>query len=259
MLGVATGTVVADNPDPLGSNNTASAPYQVQAPDLNVADLQVRVELDEKVGYVGGPRIAKVTVRNIGSDPVDDVELTATWSDLVLPSVAPPLPSETPACLPAGNSCDLGTIAAGDQQKFRVVLEPLAEGIAAIKVKVKTSTPEVTTKNNKDTVDLEILQPTIRVLPSVGPPGQVVLAYGENMPPASEISLVWAPGISVHTGPFEVSDDGTVRVPLLIVRHDQIGIRLLTATSTTALFTPVDGVMLVVPGTLVPPNFNGRS
>ena len=55
-----------------------------------------------------------------------------------------------------------------------------------------------------------------------------------------------------------MSDDGTVRVPLLIVRHDQIGTRLLTATSTTALFTPVDGVMLVVPGTLLPPNFNGR-
>jgi uncharacterized protein DUF11 len=223
-----------------------------------VADLQVRVELDEKVGYVGGPRVATVTVRNIGTDPVDDVELRATWSDLVLPSAAPQLPA-TPDCLPAGDVCDLGTIAGGEKREFRVALEPLVEGIAAITAKVKTSTAEVTTENNKDTVDLEILQPTIRVLPSVGPPGQVVLAYGENMPPASDITLVWAPGISVHTGPFEVSDDGTVRVPLLIVRHDQVGTRLLTATSTTALFTPVDGVMLVVPGTLVPPNFNGRN
>ena len=80
-----------------------------------MADLKVRVEVDEKVGYVGGPRAATVTVRNIGTDPVDDVELTATWSDLVLPSVAPPLPPETPDCLPAGNSCDLGTIAGGRQ------------------------------------------------------------------------------------------------------------------------------------------------
>jgi hypothetical protein len=138
------------------------------------------------------------------------------------------------------------------------VLEPLAEGVATITAKVETSTAEVTTKNNKDSIDLEIRQPTIRVLPSVAPPGQVVLAYGENMPPGSDISLVWAPGINIDIGPFKVSDDGTVRVPMLIVRHDQIGTRLLTATSTTALFTPVSGVMLVVPGTLLPPNFNGR-
>ena len=259
VLGTATGTVVADNPDPVGSNNTASAPYEVLAADLEkVADLKVRVQVDAKVGYVGGPRAAKVTVRNIGSDPVEDVELTATWSDLVLPSVAPPLPSETPNCLPAGNSCNLGTIAGGDKRKFRVVLEPLAEGVATITAKVKTSTTEVTTNNNKDTVDLEIRQPTIRVLPSVGPPGQVVLAYGENMPPGSDITLAWTPGINVNIGPYKVSDDGTVRVPLLLVRHDQIGTRLLTATSTTALFTPVAGVMLVVPGTMLPPNFNGR-
>jgi Tol biopolymer transport system component len=254
VLGVATGTVVAENPDPLGSNNTASAPYRVEA-----ADVQVRVKLDEKVGYVGGPRVATVTVRNIGTNPVEDVRLTTTWPDLVLPGAAPPLPSFAPVCVLAGDACDLGTIAAGGEQSFRVALQPLNAGTARIRAKVETSTPEVPTDNNRDSVDLQIRQPTIRVLPSVGPPGQVVLVYCENMPPTSEISLAWAPGISVDTGPFEVSKDGTVRRPLLIVRHDQIGTRLLTATSTTALFTPVDGVMLVVPGTLVPPNFNGRS
>jgi hypothetical protein len=116
----------------------------------------------------------------------------------------------------------------------------------------------VTTDNNEHTVDLEILQPTVRVLPAVSPPGKVVLAYGENMPPESEISLAWAPGINIHTGPFEVSEEGTMRVPLLIVRHDLLGTRLVTATSTEDLFTPVEGEMLVVPRTLVPPNFNGR-
>ena len=164
----------------------------------------------------------------------------------------------TPACLPAGNGCNLGTIAAGEHLKFRVALDPLAAGNADIRVKVKTSTPEVTTENNKDRTSLQILQPTVRVLPSVGPPGHVVLVYGESMPPGSFVSLEWQPGINLHIGPFKVSKDGTVRVPLLIVRHDQIGTRLLIATSTTALFTPVDGVMLVVPRTLVPPNFNGR-
>ncbi len=253
VTGAATGTVVADNPDPLGSNNTASAPYRFQA-----ADLQVRVRIDENVGYVGGSRVAGVTVRNIGTDPVDDVLLTATWSDLVLPDVAPPLPPATPGCLPAGDGCALGTIAAGDKRSFLVVLSPLAEGIAPITAKVETSTAEVTTENNQDAADLEILQPTIRVLPSVAPPGRVVLVYGENMPPESEISLAWAPGINIHTGPFGVSEDGIVRVPLLIVRHDLLGTRLITATSTEDLFTPVEGVMLVVPRTLVPPNFNGR-
>ena len=112
------------------------------------------------------------------------------------------------------------------------MLEPLEAGIAAIRAEVATSTAEVSTGNNEHAVELAILQPVIRVLPSVGPPGQVVLAYGENMPPASKVSLAWTPGISVHPGPFEVADDGTVRVPILIVRNDRIGTRLLAATST---------------------------
>ena len=89
VLGAAIGTVAADNPDPDGSNNAASAPYRVQAPDLQTADLRVRVKVDHKIGYVGGPRIATLRVRNIGTVPVDDVLLTTTWSDLLLPDVAP--------------------------------------------------------------------------------------------------------------------------------------------------------------------------
>ena len=108
------------------------------------------------------------------------------------------------------------------------------------------------------TARLEILQPTVRVLPSVGPPGHVVLVYGESMPPGSEVSLTWAPGINIHSGPFEVSEQGTVRAPMLIVRRDLIGNRLITATSATELFTPVAGGMLVVPRTLGPPDFDGR-
>lgn len=253
VLGTATGTVLADNPDPVGSNNTASAPYRVHGPDV-----QVRVRLDEKVGYVGGLRVAKVTVRNVGTDPVEDVSLTATWPAEVVAGVVPPLPSATPDCLPAGDACDLGTIGVGARRSFRVALETLVEGAAPITAEVGTTTAEVTTENNEHTVDLEILQPTVRVLPAVSPPGKVVLVYGESMPPASDVSLEWASGINIHTGPFEVSEDGTIRVPLLIVRHDLLGVRPLTATSTDDLFTPVEGELLVVPRTLMPPNFNGR-
>ena len=96
------------------------------------------------------------------------------------------------------------------------------------------------------------------MLPSVAPPGKVVLAYGENLPPGSEISIRWASGISVHPGPFEVSDDGTARVPVLIVRRDLLGDRTVGATSTNELFSPIEVDMLVVPRTLTPPSFTGR-
>ena len=96
------------------------------------------------------------------------------------------------------------------------------------------------------------------MLPGVAPPGKVVLVYGEKMPPGSEVDLAWSQGITVGPGPFLVEDDGTVRVSMLVVRHDLIGARTLVATSTEGLFTPVEGDLLVVPRTLTPPNFNGR-
>jgi len=252
-------------PDPNLANNQASAAYRVDSTDLTV-----KVRLDDVVGYVGGLRMATFTVRNRGTGPTPDASLTATWPALVdavvdpatVPSPPGPevLPPTTvaPECLALGDPCLLGGIEPDGRRRFTVLLWTPTEGTAVLTAEVETSAIELSTTNNIGEAGLEILQPTIRVLPAVSPPGKVVLVYGENMPPGSDVTLEWASGINIHTGPFEVSEDGTIRVPLLIVRHDLLGVRLLTATSTEDLFTPVEGELLVVPRTLMPPNFNGR-
>lgn len=260
LLGVATGTVTAaEPPDPDLTNNTDSAPYRVQA-----ADVKVRIKLDEPVGYVGGERTAVVTVRNVGTDPVEDVDVNLVRPAEVSAFVPPPLPlpaaPPAPPCLPGGSVCLLGDLLPGAKRSYRVGLVMVTEApTVTLSAEVTTTTPEVSTANNTDEVELEILQPTIRVLPSVAPPGRVVLAYGEKMPPGTDVELTWSQGITIDPGPFRVKADGTVRVPILVVRHDLLGTRTLVATSTEDLFTPVEGDLLVVPRTLVPPNFNGRS
>jgi Tol biopolymer transport system component len=253
VRGAAYGTVTSRSPDPVSVNDTDEARYRFHGPDL-----VVRIRLDEKVGYVGGERVAEVVVRNAGTDPVRDVTLAATWPELVEPEVPPPLPSTTPDCLVAGDTCDLGTIGPGGKRRFQVLLGTPTEGTDELSVSVTTSVEETSDENNEDTVELEVLQPTLEVLPGVGRPGQVVLAYGENMPPGSEIELEWGVGITVARGPYAVADDGRVRVPLLVVRRDLLGARVLTATSTEDLFDPVDGGLLVVLRTLNPPQFAGR-
>jgi Tol biopolymer transport system component len=257
VLGVATGTVVADQTDPDLANNSDSALYRVQG-----ADVRVRITLDEPVGHVGGVRTAVVTVRNLGSDPVDDVVVRATWPIEVVPFVPPVLPApaapRAPDCLVLGEPCAIGTVGAGGRRRFRVGLETLVEATVQLEARVSTSTEEVSTTDNVDTVALEVLQPEIQLLPGVAPPGKVVLAYGVDFPPGSLVSIEWEPGITVTRTPALVSPTGTLRVPVLVVRHDLLGARLLTATSEDDLFTPVDGDLLVVPRTLSPPTFNGR-
>ena len=56
-------------------------------------------------------------------------------------------------------------------------------------------------------------------------------------------------------GPFDVAEDGTARVWLLIIRRDLVGERKVIATSTTALFSNIRGRLLVASGLLrLPPS-----
>jgi hypothetical protein len=96
----------------------------------------------------------------------------------------------------------------------------------------------------------------------------VVLAYGEDMPPGTEVEVAWSARtpsgedfgspITINRGPFEVSEEGTVRIPLLVLRRDDLGTRFLTAVSLTAEFADLETTLLVVQRTLGPPNFTER-
>lgn len=243
LSGQADGTVTADTRDPVPTNNQASAPYDVvktppPPPRDDRADIAVSVSLDEPIGYVGGRRKLTFTVTNRGPDPAADVRLTAAYPKVV---------SEVgPTCIADGVPCLLGTFPAGTTKKFTVELRTTKAGAGEIFAVVKTTTKDPRLANNRDQIRLPVKQPTIRVLPSVARPGMVVLAYGENMPPGSRVTLVWDRGITIDRRPVRVGPDGKIRASLLVVRRDLLGARILEARSVTKEFSMVEGDLLVV-------------
>lgn len=265
--GTVTAIVTTSTVDPAEGNNTATATYQVMLVAPPRADVAVFLGLDQPTGYVGGKRIVRVRVRNLGPNVAQNVVLTATWPTGVVASVPtpvldPPMPplKPTPGCLLNGLACGLGSVLPGTDVLYEVALTAAAEGDFTLTAKVSAATIDPVLPNNQDTIELPFLQPTIRLVPAVARPGQVVLAYGENMPPGTEVVLSWGEGegIPIDAGPLTVLDDGTIRRPLLILRREQLGDRTITATSATEEFTPVTGDILIVLRSLSPPDLVGR-
>ncbi|MFC5730647.1 MULTISPECIES: DUF11 domain-containing protein [Nocardioides] len=264
--GVAAGTVSASTVDPNLTNNSAEAPYDVVSVPLTPrSDVAVRLLLDEHTGYVGGQRVAQVRVRNHGPQTALGVTVTATWpaglvATVPVPGPDPLVPPQqpTPACLPAGDPCLLGSLAPGELVVFEVAVATPAEGDHTIDAVVSSTTVDPATANNRSSVELPVLQPSIRLVPAVARPGQVVLAYGEDMPPGTQVVLSWRPGVVLRPGPLTVAPDGTIRNSILIVRREQLGERTITATSQTTEFAPVTGDALVVLRTMSPPHLVGR-
>jgi hypothetical protein len=191
--------------------------------------------------------------------------LTATWPAGLVASapvpgpdpLVPPLQS-TPACLPTGDPCALGSLAPGELVVFEVDVATPTEGDHTIEAAVSSTTVDPVMTNNEHSVELPVILPSVRLVPAVARPGQVVMAYGENMPPGTEVTLSWRPGVVLRPGPLTVAEDGTVRSSILIVRREQLGQRAITATSETDEFDPVTGDGLVVLRTLSPPDLVGR-
>jgi Tol biopolymer transport system component len=247
-------TVTSDGLDSIPANNQATATIVVREP---LADVAVSVHLSQPVGYVGGKLTATVKVANHGPLPATSATLTMSYSSLLTVTAGQP-------CLTGGAACALGTLAPGAGKTFTVTLRPKPTGTpphgysASITAKVHSSVLDPVPSNNTAKTPLPVRQPAIRLLPSVGPPGFVTLAFGEDFPPGSTVKLVWKPGITPYAGPFTVAADGTLRVQELIVRRDLLGLRKIVAASPTDLFSPVDNTMLVVPRTESPPRFLGR-
>ncbi|TNM39693.1 hypothetical protein FHP29_12565 [Nocardioides albidus] len=255
--GRVTATVASQTRDPVAGNDEATAPYVVNATG---ADLGVAVALDAPVGYVGGHRRATVSVTNRGPAAAADVVWQTTWPTFVVPSVPPGTTpgTEAPPCLLAGTPCLLGALAPGEVRTYDVVLTPTTAGRSQVLTQAISATGDPVPADNTALAPLEVRQPTIRVVPAVARPGQVVVAYGEDMPPGETVRLSWDKGTLSAPSTVEVAADGTLRTSILILRRDQIGKRVLTATSTTEQFGPVTGDLLVVLRTLSPPELIGR-
>jgi uncharacterized repeat protein (TIGR01451 family) len=220
------------------------------------ADLGVTIVPSRSPAYVGGRLTLTVTITNYGPATAPGGTLTFALPATLVPAA--------PSCLTAG-SCPFGALPAGGKQVFTVSVTPRKQGTpphgytAVITATGSSSAPDPVPANNTGTLALPVRQPTLRLLPSVGPPGFVTLAYGEDFPPGALVQVVWQPGINAFDGPFPVAADGTLRVPLLIVRRDQLGTRLAVATNAQQLFSEVSAPMLVVPRSESPPRFLGRS
>ena len=246
--GTVVGRAASTTDDPDLTNNRDAAAISVAG-----GDVRVRVELDDPVGYVGGERTATFVVENRGPLPADQVELQATY-----PSIVTPVAGDE-ACLVTATPCNLGTLGPDDDPvRFEVTLDTDTEGGGEIQAAVTSSPTDPDPTNNEDLAALDVLKPRIQLLPAVARPGMVVLAFGEDMPPGSRVRLKWRRGITVDKGPFRVERDGTMRASLLIVRRDRLGKRKLDATSTTSLFSPVRGPLLVATRMMTPPDFRGR-
>jgi hypothetical protein len=254
--------VTSTTPDPVLANNTDKAKYRFLRAD--VGDLRVKVRVDEPVGYVGGFRTVTVVVRNLGPDPVVDATLRLEWPQAFLQRTF-----VGPLCLSPLVSCPLGTMNPGDRVEYELPLALVAPGDRLpIVGTVSSGTPDRNTRNNVSIARLDVLQPELHILPGVARPGQVVIAYGENMPPGTEIEIDWrtqTPGgvpladpITIDPGPYLIGDDGTVRIPLPVIRRDFLGERILTATSTTGEFVDLEATLLVVLRSLGPPQFVER-
>jgi Tol biopolymer transport system component len=98
--------------------------------------------------------------------------------------------------------------------------------------------------------------PKISISPRVGPPGTVVAVTGSNFAAGQPVTLVWSAGITpqplsaVVAGP-----DGTLHAQVLVLPHDILGKRTLTATSIVngTPGVPATAAFLVVPDTAQPP------
>ena len=191
-------------------------------------------------------------VTNTGTETAETVALQLTYPPDILKPDSPDF------CLEGTAPCALGSMTAGAVRKFPVRLMMRNEGAGLIKATVSTSSDDSVLANNVDEAAIEVLQPTIRLLPAVARPGTVTMAYGEQMPPGTRVRVKWLPGITVNRGPFKVRADGTMRAPLVLVRHDLLGTRDIIATSVPGEFGPVRGPMLVVPRMATPPSFLSR-
>ena len=99
--------------------------------------------------------------------------------------------------------------------------------------------------------------PKISISPKVGPAGTVVVVTGSNFAAGQPVALVWSAGITPQPlSPIVAGTDGSLHAQVLVIPHDVLGKRTLTATSVVngTPGVPATGTFLVVPDTAQPPS-----
>ena len=72
------------------------------------------------------------------------------------------------------------------------------------------------------------------------------MATGDGFPPGATVMLRWSPGMTPRMDPVVVDRNGHFSVGVLVFHHDQIGPRVLTATSVGSRKFPTQKANLLV-------------
>ncbi|WP_147915545.1 DUF11 domain-containing protein [Ruania zhangjianzhongii] len=219
-----------------------------------VADVQVQISLEADRAWLGGTGLpAQITVTNRGTAPARGVQLSTALPTGVLLLDA--------GSCPLTGACDLGTLPRGGQVEVTLVAQPTAVGQIEMTASATSTTRDARPQNNTDSASFEAVQAELRLLPAVAEPGEVTLLYGVDLPPDAEITVRWSEGITAAHRTLAASEDGTLRAPVLIIDGDQLGSRDLQVTSVAGTVFGLEAppTMLVVPQSVAPPNFLGRS
>jgi hypothetical protein len=188
-----------------------------------------------QVGTPGATGTATLT--SVGTAPLSVNQVTiggANGGDFGLASV--------------GGGC-AGTLAPGQSCKIQVSFLPTAPGprVGVLSVADNAADSPQRTALVGQGLDVPITSaPTLVVVPPLGRPGTVTLATGNGFPACAQLILRWSRGITQQiavAGP-------AFQVPVLIMRHDQLGPRLLEAVCDGS--TIANAPFLVVPGSVKP-------
>lgn len=243
VLGPQRAAVTVTVPSPFGS---LGAPITVPVtglgvpPALRVEPATLRFD-GQSVGRRSAP--ATLLVRNVGNVP-----LTVT-------AVAGPGPAGLRLDDAAPSSC--AGLAARAVCRFAVTVTPataqsvtgtvILSGLDSLGARHAMSVP----------VEVVVTPPRVAVAPLVSRPGRAVTVDLTGFPPGAGVVLTWRPGIDPERA-VTIDANGTARVSMPLLRTDVLGSRVLVAKAGALGEFPSTDPVLVVLGTLQPPEFVAR-
>ncbi len=157
------------------------------------------------------------------------------------------------------DKCSGARLAPGAKCAVVVGVAPTATGQLTAQLQVADSAPGSPHTATLTGLVLGTTQsaPKIVISPKVGATGTVVLVSGSGFPAGQPVVFAWSIGITPQQlAPTVTAPDGTFRAQVLVLPHDLLGPRTLSATAVVsgAPGKPATAPFLVVPQTMQPPS-----